>query len=229
MKSNANKCSDMWKRNCPKCNVEIVYKNKPLYTKATKRNSNCHKCKYKLITIPVPLGGWTRDCPRCNQIIVYENKKGMDVGNQFNRVCKSCASILSNEKFPRCFPCSDDRRRKARIFTIDRLNKIYGKYNTMIIRSNPVACKFIDEYGKKNGYNFQHALNGGEYYITNMGYFVDGYDKEKNIIFEYDEPRHYYKTGALKLKDIKRMNEIKQVLNCKFIRYNESLNKINEY
>ena len=31
----------------------------------------------------------------------------------------------------------------------------------------------------------QHALNGGEVRIGN--YWVDGYDKENKIIFEYDE------------------------------------------
>jgi hypothetical protein len=223
------KQSIKWCRKCPQCFVEIVYKNKPLYVKANKRNSSCNKCKYKLITIPVPLNGWMRKCPMCNQQITYKNKRGMDFGNQNDRVCKSCSSILSNEQHPRCNPCSDDRRRKARIFSINRLNNIYGEYNMMITRTNPISCKFIDEYSKKEGYNFQHALNGGEYFIENMGYYVDGYDKEKNIVFEYDEPHHYYKSGLLKFKDIRRMNEIKQVLKCKFIRYNEKYNKITEY
>ena len=138
---------------------------------------------------------------------------------------------MSNEKTPRCVPCNDERKRKARILTIDRLNRIYGKYATMIARSNPVACAFIDEYGKRNDYNFRHALNGGEVNIECLGYFVDGYDKEKNVVFEYDESRHYYKrgNGKLKLKDVTRMNEIKNQLHCKFIRYNERCNNIEEY
>jgi hypothetical protein len=35
---------------------------------------------------------------------------------------------------------------------------------------NPQACKIIEEYGKMNGYNFQHALNGGEFHIKELGY-----------------------------------------------------------
>lgn len=35
----------------------------------------------------------------------------------------------------------------------------------MCVNYNPLACKIIDEYGKKHGYNFQHAENGGEYKI----------------------------------------------------------------
>jgi len=85
----------------------------------------------------------------------------------------------------------------------------------------------IYEYGKQNGYNFKHGLNGGEYKI--VGFFLDGYDKEKNIVFEYDEPKHYDKWGNLKNKDMRRMNMIKKRLGCKFIRYNEKLNEIREY
>ena len=47
---------------------------------------------------------------------------------------------------------------------------------------------------------------GGE--IQLYGYFVDGYDKERNIIFEYDEKKHYKSNGNLNNKDIYRQNLI---------------------
>jgi hypothetical protein len=56
----------------------------------------------------------------------------------------------------------------------------------------------------------------------------DAYDKEKNIVIEYDEPHHYDKTGKLKPNDIRRMNEVKQLLQCKFLRYNTIDKKIYE-
>jgi hypothetical protein len=112
---------------------------------------------------------------------------------------------------------------KMRIATSKRIKK-FG------IRSrnfSPVACKFITEYGKQVGYNFQHAMNGGEQIVG--GYFVDGYDKDKNVVFEYDEPRHYYVNGNLKPKDIIRQMRIIQMLHPKkFIRYNEAKRKIYE-
>ena len=86
----------------------------------------------------------------------------------------------------------------------------------------------MDEYGKQNGYNFQHAMNGGEYHVKGMRYFLDGYDKEKNVVFEYDEKKHYTR-GNLKEKDIRRMNEIKNHLKCKFLRYNEKTKELKEY
>lgn len=162
-------------------------------------------------------------------MITYKNKKGMDFANEHNRICKSCTSIISNEKYPRKIPCSDERRRKARIFAIEKLKKLYGDFHTMLVRCNPKGCSFIDAYNKQTGYRFQHALNGGEFYVDYLGYFVDGYDKERNIVIEYDEPHHYYKTGRLKPRDMKRMNEIKNYLHCRFLRYKEQTKELIEY
>jgi hypothetical protein len=77
------------------------------------------------------------------------------------------------------------------------------------------------------GWNLIHALNGGEYIV--IGYSLDGYDKERNIVFEYDEPKHFSKDGVLKEKDFNRMKDIILILACRFIRYNEKENKIIEY
>ena len=72
---------------------------------------------------------------------------------------------------------------------------------------------------KKNGTNIQHALNGGEYGIPELGYFVDGYDKENNIVYEFDEA--YHRSEKQKEKDKIRENKIKDFLKCKFIRIDE--------
>jgi len=60
------------------------------------------------------------------------------------------------------------------------------------------------------------------------GYFVDGYDSDKNVVFEYDESAHYF-GGKLRQSDVDRMREIKNVLGCKFIRYNEKTETLTEY
>jgi hypothetical protein len=80
---------------------------------------------------------------------------------------------------------------------------------------NPTACYLIEEYGKQNDYTFQHALNGGEFYIKELGYWVDGYDKEKNVVIEYQEKWHL--TPKHIEKDKKRKEEIIKALKCKFI------------
>ena len=80
---------------------------------------------------------------------------------------------------------------------------------------NPDACKEIDEYGKTHGYEFQHALNGGEHYIKELGYWIDGYDIKKNVVIEYYENNHWHRRN--KQKDIDRCNEIVHHLGCNFI------------
>lgn len=93
-----------------------------------------------------------------------------------------------------------------------------NKYGRICPNYNKKACKLIDEYGIKNNYNFQHAENGGEFYIKELGYWVDGYDKEKNTVIEIDEIHHFDLEGNLKTRDINRENEIKEFLKCQFIR-----------
>ena len=82
-----------------------------------------------------------------------------------------------------------------------------------------------------NNIYIQHAMNGGEYYIKELGYWLDGYDKLNNIVYEYDEAFHFDKYGKLLEKDIIRQNEIIDFLKCKFIRikYNDNiLDKLEE-
>ena len=90
---------------------------------------------------------------------------------------------------------------------------------------NPKACKYLDKLNKEKGWDLQHALNGGEYSF--LGYFVDGYDKDKNIIVEYDEPKHYTINDTLKEKDLKRQNNIIKFQSpSQFWRYNEKIDKL---
>ena len=69
--------------------------------------------------------------------------------------------------------------------------------------------------------------------IEICGFFIDGYDKENNIVFEYDEPQHYYVNGRLKEKDLYRQNVLiehisKQFKSPRFIRYDEKRNRLYE-
>lgn len=66
--------------------------------------------------------------------------------------------------------------------------------------------------------DLQHAENGGEMYIKELGYWVDGYSKEKNIVIEYYESFH---SKQIK-KDLKRQKEIQDFLKCEFIVINEN-------
>lgn len=113
---------------------------------------------------------------------------------------------------------SENSKRKTRESTIKYIESVVGKCKP---RYNLNSCKYINELNFKNHWNLQHAENGGEFKI--LGYFVDGYDKDLNIVFEYDEPKHYkdIQNNILKDKDIQRQNNIINELHCEFWRYNE--------
>ena len=100
------------------------------------------------------------------------------------------------------------------------MNYLKSMKNVKCPRYNKDSILYIDYINEKYGWNLQHAENGGEVEIC--GYYVDGYDKNRNIVFEYDEPRHYKNINESILydKDIERQNTIIEKLNCEFYRYN---------
>lgn len=172
-----------------------------------------------------------RNCPNCNKIITYTHINNHRRAVRKNSVCKSCCS--NNGKFEQgkvphnlgkthSFDAkakirlarsrqiiTEEHKRKLRIAAInDRLTKQGHSPNY-----NPTACQLIDEYGRQNGYTFQHAENGGELHLKELGYFVDGYDATKNVVIEVYERRWH----TNKQRDRTRKEQIIQHLNCEFI------------
>lgn len=123
--------------------------------------------------------------------------------------------LKGRKRGPNKFSYSNETRKKQRLAAIKRIESRYGQVSP---NYNPEACKLIDKYGKENNYNFQHAENGGEFYIRELGYWVDGYDKQKNVVIEIDEDHHFNENNDLKERDIIRQQEIMDLLNCEFIR-----------
>ena len=71
---------------------------------------------------------------------------------------------------------------------------------------NKIICNTLIERGEEGGRSYS----------------------EKNIVFEYDEPKHYKDVynNILSDKDIIRQNNIINKLHCQFWRYNERLDKL---
>jgi hypothetical protein len=235
----SQKMKPPFERSCPKCKIKIIYKTYTGKVSAEKRNVLCNSCYYKSIRKYQTPDKLVRNCPKCNKIIEYNRSKYLcnNRHNYLNAVklnswCYVCNGTFrnpmkGNKRLGKDNPnygkiWNDEQRKIARINTINSLIKkgITGKS----VNHNPTACKFIDKLNKERGWNLQHALNGGEAEI--IGYRLDGYDKEKNIAFEYDEPRHNY--PSRKQKDVERMNEIKNHLQCKFFRYDEKTKELKE-
>lgn len=172
-----------------------------------------------------------RECPSCKKSIHYKTYKIFWNAKKFQKLCRSCSKTSKNnplygkhqsEEHRNKISISNKGKRhseeskdKIRIAYINRI-----KSQGVIVSYNPFACQFIDQLNKQKGWNLQHALNGGE--IELYGYFVDGYDKTKNIVFEYDEKRHEF--GDKKIKDLKRIERLIEKINCRVVRYSEKFN-----
>lgn len=103
---------------------------------------------------------------------------------------------------------------KIRLKAIERIESRVGQ---MCPNYNPKAIKIIEAYGKEHGLNFLHAENGGEFRIKKLGFWLDGYDPEKNVAIEFYEAHHKTQTE----KDATRKQLIINELGCKFIELKE--------
>src|SRR3990167_1854608 len=144
--------------------------------------------------------------------------------NKGKKNCFSKETIQKMSKSGKGKHYSDEAIRNIRLGAIKRIQNNKLNNNQFYPNHNPAACKIIEEYGKTGGYSFQHAENGGEYFIKELGYWVDGYDKTKNVVIEYYKKFHYDFNGNLKEKELNREQEIINYLKCKLIRIN-ALNK----
>lgn len=105
---------------------------------------------------------------------------------------------------------SEKTKQKQRLAAIVRIEQTSGQVQP---NYNPKACKIIEEYGQQYRYNFQHAENGGEFYIKELGYWVDGYDAKQNVVVEVYESAHHRTVS----RDNQRQQEIEEHLKCEFI------------
>ena len=217
---------------CPSCQKDIPYSTRKAARRFDNGISLCRSCSQRKAK-PKQNKIYKRNCPKCNRELVYKSYRGMWRANKFHVLCKSCIhkgvnnylygkhlSDTHKENISKSNigkKHTEEIKEKLRIFALQRIKK-----QGTIISFNPKACQFMDNFGRENGYNFRHALNGGE--VDIIGYYLDGYDKERNVIFEYDECEH--EKTRQKMKDLKRSERLINKLGCKIIRYSEKFNKL---
>lgn len=151
----------------------------------------------------------------------WENKTDLEIKEIHNKQKETLKKRFDNKELKPPFinqHHTEEVKDKIRLYRSEKYKKNGGRMNF-----SEKACKYIEQLNIKYNWNLQHALNGGE--ILCLGYWLDGYDKNLNIVFEYDEPHHYkdLENNILNNKDIKRQNKIIENLHCKFYRYNEYL------
>jgi len=88
-----------------------------------------------------------------------------------------------------CNKCSNIKKRLNMINIINyRLKNNYQ----ITPNFNPKACEIFDKISLKENIHIQHAMNGGEFYIKELGYWIDGYDVKNNVVYEFDEKYHKF-------------------------------------
>ena len=229
-----------FKRNCPKCNKEIFYKNEYNLKRGIKNNTLCRFCNtskenngmYGKNHYNIWLEKYGKE-EADKKLKSYKDKLYGDRFKELNRRGRfkghkhtlKYRKHISDLYLKNGSPSSGTKRtretkRKHRLTMIKRIEEI--KFNGGQIHPgfNIIACDVIYWINKFYNYNFQHAMNGGEFRIKELGYWVDCYDKKKNIVIEFYERRHYKLNGELKERDIEREQEIIEYLNCEFVRIN---------
>ncbi len=224
-----------WIRKCKECNRDIIHLSHKYYKAALKKNTLCKSCgnsfkgkhhseetkkahsekmkgndygKYRKITPEL-----CEKISKSRKGIIPWNKGTVGLQPKSEETRKKLSASLKaggklkGDNNPAKRP---DVKQKLRLAFIEQIKKLKGTYKVMY---NPFACKVINAYGIKYGYNFQHAENGGEFFIKKLGYTVDGYDPINNTVIEYYEPKH----RKFEKKDYIRQTEITNFLKCKFI------------
>lgn len=141
-------------------------------------------------------------------------------GKTHTKAVRKKLSKLNTERLKNNNPMNNpDSVKKIRLKKIKRINDSLGAGFQVLPAYNKSSIKHIEKVATDMGItDLQHAENGGEFHIKELGYWVDGYSKEKNIVIEYDERAHFNLDGSLKEKDRRRQKEIEEHLGCKFIR-----------
>ena len=82
-------------RNCPNCNIELIYKCKINFKQAEKENRFCYDCKMKQKSDLTKSIIWKRNCSTCNIEIIYKEKGNFKMAEKRNSTCLKCTK---NEK-----------------------------------------------------------------------------------------------------------------------------------
>lgn len=216
--------------NNPKCKKEIDYRSKLCHS--CKLYGNRNPAKREDVKNKISINNGMKNPIHVLKISGDRNPNAINKGkNHWNTGRKHTSETkrlisektkegMDNDRVRNLIAMGNKDPEKIKSFRKAAIKRIKDRYGVAFPNYNKNACKIIEEYGKKNGYNFQHAENGGEFYIGELGYWVDGYDKEKNVVIEYYERHHYNKDGTLKARDLIREQEIINYLNCKFISIN---------
>jgi predicted RNA-binding Zn-ribbon protein involved in translation (DUF1610 family) len=219
----------IYRKNCPTCGNEQIYKNEISLKRSIKNNIECISCAQKKCKIGIknPFYGKAHSDETLKKIRITLIGK-----SHTKETCNSMSKSRTGKKFTeehrlnislskrgKANPFygkthSEETLKKIRVKRIEQVADRFFNGGQVYPNYNPNSIPIIEQKAKELGIaDLQHAENGGEFFISELGYWVDGYSKEKNIVIEYYEPFHSKQIE----KDLKRQKEIEEFLKCEFI------------
>ena len=255
-----------WKRNCPNCGKELIYSSKRWFYTNRKYNKVCRSCIRKLkglhppskegikllsnhkIKIGKSIKEWHKTSihPMLGKkhkidtiLLLKESHKGNNNGMYGKKHTLKTRLKISKTRIEKRIPgpkMTDEGLRILRVKRIMEIEKDKFNGNQVIPSFNKKSCEVFKKLNEKLNLSGMFATNGGEYHIKKLGYFLDYYEPNKNVVIEWDERNHYNVDGTLKNDDVRRQKEITNYLKCRFYRINQGdfneekvIKEINDY
>jgi hypothetical protein len=224
-------------RFCPDCNAVLKYSSVGNFNNSVKFNRRCRKCSQKgdksylygkkcipseetkrKISISLTGRKLSEDTKqkirlkRNNQIFSMEAKRKHSesqkrrIGEKRNDVSKRNISLAKKKSWK-----NPETRKKY----YDALSKT----KWIKVRTDRGQLELIEKWNKL-GFNFEPNY---QLKVDDNLFYLDGYDKERNVVLEYDG--QYHNKTSQKQKDLVRQNKIIEILKPKkFWRYNRETN-----
>ena len=185
-------------------------------------------------------------CPKCDKIIYFCNKYRLQDSIDKSRKCNSCSKKgKNNPQYGRIYTEEERKHYGKLVKNSPKYQEFHKSGRSAEISRNLVikrimeygvpigvnknSCKFFDKLNEVLGWNGKHAFNNDtKMEHKELGYLLDYYEPNINLIIEWDEERHYYRNGKLKEKDIERQNNLINKIGCQFYRIREKTKEVNK-
>ena len=185
--------------------------------------------------------GFILSCSVCNKNRILKTRESVRRAIKYKRICNKCAGSKKNLGKIASFntKCkmsqsqikrySDPMERKKTSLTVSyamhrpnvRTKHLDALHNSkwLKVKTDKGQVEFIEKWNRL-GFNFQ--INYQIHTDTDL-FYIDGYDKEKNIVLEYDTK--YHLRSKQHKKDLIRQNRIIELLHPKIFWRFDSVNK----
>jgi hypothetical protein len=211
MKAYREKNKGTYMRGCPKCNSVLYYTLKESLSHANKIQSVCNFCSKTLTNYP-----------RRHNPLTQKVKNKMSISQKDRCFNLNVKIILSNGQKKRYSSPQERKQHSERIRNAWKNPKIREIYYNSLLKSGFLRRRFdvgqLELLNKWNKLGFNFEPNYQIHTDCDL-FYVDGYDKEKNVVIEYDSK--YHSRPSQKQKDLIRQQKIISILKPnKFWRYN---------